>query len=79
MQGSDTCVYIKNYRILEDVTFDLEKDLSLIIGKNNTGKTSLLKVLSRFFDEGKTNRFRFDDFSLNAQTQIVNAITITHL
>ena len=68
-------IIVRNFRILEDVTFDLEKDLSLIIGKNNTGKTSLLKVLSRFFDEGKTNRFRFDDFSLNAQTQIVNAIT----
>ena len=67
-------IIVRNFRILENVTFDLENDLSLIIGKNNTGKTSLLKVLSRFFDEKKTNQFRFDDFSLNTQTQIINAI-----
>ena len=67
-------IIVRNFRILENVTFELENDLSLIIGKNNTGKTSLLKVLSRFFDEKKTNQFRFDDFSLNTQTQIINAI-----
>ena len=67
-------IIVRNFRILEDVSFELENDLSLIIGKNNTGKTSLLKVLSRFFDCNKTNKFRFDDFSLNAQTKLLKTV-----
>lgn len=39
---------VKNFRLLKDLTMNLEKDLSLIIGKNNCGKTSLLLVLEKF-------------------------------
>lgn len=32
---------INNYRMLKNLNFDLENELSLVIGKNNCGKTSL--------------------------------------
>ena len=32
-------IEIKNYRLLKDFAIDLEDELSLVIGKNNCGKT----------------------------------------
>lgn len=32
-------ILIRNYRLLKDFSIDLEKVLSLAIGKNNCGKT----------------------------------------
>ena len=37
-----------NYRVLKNIDLDLEKDLSLIIGKNNCGKISVLSILNKF-------------------------------
>lgn len=40
-------IVIKNFRLLKDITVELEDELSLVIGKNNVGKTSLLLVLKK--------------------------------
>ena len=40
-----TKIIINNFRLLKNTEIDLEKDLSLIIGKNNCGKTSVLSAL----------------------------------
>ena len=49
---------INNFRLLKSTEFDLEKELSLIIGKNNCGKTSVLAVLTKFLGEqSTTNNF----------------------
>lgn len=42
-------IEVENFRLLKNFSMDLEKDLSLVIGKNNTGKTSILSVLDKFF------------------------------
>lgn len=34
-------VEIKNFRLLADVNHDLEKQTTVIVGRNNSGKTSL--------------------------------------
>lgn len=39
-------ITVRNYRLLKDFSVDLEENLSLIVGKNNTGKTSLLQLLN---------------------------------
>ena len=39
-------ITVQNFRLLKDFSIDLEKELSLIIGKNNSGKTSLLYLLA---------------------------------
>lgn len=49
---------INNFRLLKSTEIDLEKELSLIIGKNNCGKTSVLAVLAKFLGEqSTTNNF----------------------
>jgi len=46
------------------MSLDLEDDLSLVIGKNNSGKTSLLIVLDKFLGvNSDQNNFSFDDFN----------------
>lgn len=41
-------IHIENYRMLKRIDIDLEENLSLIIGKNNCGKTSFLSILNKF-------------------------------
>lgn len=55
-------INIENYRLLEDFSLDVSDELSLVIGKNNTGKTSILNVLDGFLNHNA--RFSFDDFSI---------------
>lgn len=59
-----TKIRVQNFRILKDISVDLEDELSVIIGKNNCGKTSLLLILDRFLGNnvGKPS-FTFDDFN----------------
>lgn len=72
-------ITVKNFRLLKDFSINLEKGLSLVIGKNNVGKTSLLKVLDRFLgssnnkDNTKT-KFQFNDFSISFREEIKNLI-----
>jgi len=44
-------IAISNFRLLEEVKLNIEDDLTLIVGKNNTGKTSLFEVINMFFSE----------------------------
>lgn len=54
-------VEISNFRKLKDkVMIGIEKEL-LIVGKNNTGKTSVFEVLEKFLVMGK--KFRLEDFN----------------
>ena len=57
-----TKVDINHFRALENFILAIEEDLSVVIGKNNTGKTSLLSILDRFLGESKTS-FEFHDFN----------------
>ncbi|MCD4678421.1 MAG: ATP-binding protein, partial [Desulfobacula sp.] len=66
-------IKIRNFRLLKDFSIDLEDNLSLIIGKNNTGKTSLLSLLERFLS-GKQNNFTFHDFNIEFQKEIEEAL-----
>lgn len=44
-------INIQNYRILKDFSLELKSELSLIVGKNNCGKTSVLSVLKKIIYE----------------------------
>jgi predicted ATP-dependent endonuclease of OLD family len=67
-------IKIQNFRLLKDFSIDLEDGLSLIIGKNNTGKTSLLSLFERFL-YGKQNNFTFHDFNIEFQKEIEEALS----
>lgn len=62
-----TKIETNHFRALENFVLLVEEDLSVVIGKNNTGKTSLLSILDRFLGESKSS-FEFHDFNKNYLT-----------
>lgn len=69
-------ICIKNYRLLRNTVITCENDLSLIVGKNNCGKTSLMSVLNKCIGEkSEIGNFEYYDLSICFQKklyQIVN-------
>lgn len=58
-----------NFRTFNSVAIDLRDDLSLIIGKNNSGKTSLLVLFERFYQD--SNNFTYNDFPLASRKKLI--------
>lgn len=56
-------IQIENYRLLKQFQLELEDELSLVIGKNNTGKTSILSILEKFLSPSDKVKFYFNDFN----------------
>ena len=67
-----TQISIKNFRLLEDVKLCLEDGATVIVGRNNSGKTSLTELFRRLLDE-KSPRFKLEDFSLGVYEQFWDA------
>lgn len=63
---------VKNFRLLRDVSIAFDKDVTVCVGRNNTGKTSLAEVLSRFLRPGDI-RLRVEDFSTEAYSDFSQA------
>jgi putative ATP-dependent endonuclease of OLD family len=60
-------INIKNFRLLKNVEMDLEEKVSLLVGKNNTGKTSLLMIFENFFEN---KPFTYNDFNTSLRSEI---------
>ncbi|MGL4676636.1 MAG: ATP-dependent nuclease [Brevinema sp.] len=56
-----TSLSIKNFRSLQDITMELEDSATLVIGKNNTGKTSMFVLLDIFLNN---KNFSVEDLNL---------------
>ena len=56
--------------MLQDFEMDVEDILTLVIGKNNSGKTSFLSILQTFLS-GNEPEFAFEDFNIQAQKDIL--------
>lgn len=54
-------IEVRNFRLLHDVELRLEDRATVVVGRNNCGKTSLADVIRKFLDERGT--FRIEDFS----------------
>ena len=61
-------IQIKNFRLLKDVEIVLNGDTTVIVGRNNSGKTSLAKFFSRLLKEGGP-KFVLEDFSIGSHEQ----------
>ncbi|SPD46718.1 ATP-dependent nuclease [Cupriavidus neocaledonicus] len=55
-------VEIKNFRLLADAELALEDQATVIVGRNNSGKTSLSEVIRRLLADGSAV-FQLEDFS----------------
>ena len=65
-------VEIKNFRLLREVDLFLEKRTTVIVGRNNSGKTSLTELFRRLLSDNSPT-FRLEDFSLSVHEQFWNA------
>lgn len=43
-------IKLKNYKLFDEVTLQDLKHVNVIIGKNNSGKTSLIDVIAAAYD-----------------------------
>ena len=69
-------ITVQNFRLLKKFSVDLEQELSLIIGKNNSGKTSLLYLLDKIFHwRDKGGCIHIDDFNLDYKKSLVDMLT----
>lgn len=66
-----TKIEIKNFRLLTDVVLDVDNDMTLIVGKNNSGKTSFMNFLS-IINENKS--VTFNDYPIIYRKELYNNI-----
>lgn len=65
-------VRVEGFRLLHDVEIMLEPNSTVIVGRNNSGKTSLTDIFDRFTGETGA-RFRLEDFSAASRSKFFNA------
>ncbi len=54
-------IKIKNFRLLHDISLQLADETTVVVGRNNCGKTSLSDIIRKFLSE--RNTFEIADFS----------------
>lgn len=65
-------VRVEGFRLLQDVEIMLEPNSTVIVGRNNSGKTSFTDVFDRFIGETGA-RFRLEDFSSASRSKFFDA------
>ncbi|MCY4514667.1 MAG: ATP-dependent endonuclease [Candidatus Tectomicrobia bacterium] len=66
-------VTVRNFRLLADAELVLEDQTTLIVGRNNSGKTSLSEAIRRFLEE-RNPRFHIEDFSNTSHDRFCEAL-----
>lgn len=66
-------VTVRNFRLLTDVELVLEDQTTLIVGRNNSGKTSLSEAIRRFLVD-QNPKFQIEDFSNAAYDDFCEAL-----
>ncbi|MFC1589553.1 ATP-dependent endonuclease [Pseudomonadota bacterium] len=67
-------VRIKNYRLLKDISLSFNERSTLIVGRNNTGKTSLAEIFRSFLSSSGP-KIRYEDFNQSCLSEFENALT----
>ena len=62
---------VKNFRLLKDFELEFKDELSLVIGKNNCGKTSALIILDKMLNSSKV---MWEDINLECQKELYEKI-----
>lgn len=70
-----TKIEVENFRLLEDVKISIDRETTLIVGRNNSGKTSLTEVFYKFFG-GETSQFTFEDFTTTVGKKFNNSLAL---
>jgi predicted ATP-dependent endonuclease of OLD family len=62
-------IRIQNFRRLRDVVIDLDDDISIFVGANNSGKTSVVQALQLFLSSSR-EKFTLHDISASTWSDI---------
>lgn len=62
-------ICVENFRLLKNSKMDIKDELCLVLGRNNSGKTSFLVLLEKFYNNYP---FDFNDFSVSLREKILN-------
>ena len=63
---------IRNFRKLENVTLSFDEKTTVIVGRNNTGKTSTAEIF-RSFLSGNSPNLKYVDFCQSSFAKFINA------
>ena len=55
-------ISVEGFRLLLNAEFKMDEELTLIVGRNNSGKTSFSEIAKRFLNENVS--FKLEDFSI---------------
>lgn len=62
---------IRNYRLLENCSIRIDEETTILVGKNNSGKTSFSYLFETFLKN--TKEFTFNDFSIACHEEFICA------
>jgi predicted ATP-dependent endonuclease of OLD family len=65
---------INNFRLLKNIELSFDDKSTVIVGRNNSGKTSLTEIFRRFFSETNSQKFKLEDFSICSIEGFSNAL-----
>lgn len=66
-------IEVSNYRQLCNIRLNFQKNLTVLAGPNNSGKTTLIALLNEIFNNGKMN-FSYSDIPTNLSIEWVDRI-----
>ena len=66
-------IRIKNYRLLTDAELDVDLKTTLIVGRNNTAKTSCFECITNVL---KGIPFSFNDYPLSKRKKLYESIAL---
>lgn len=64
-------IHIENYRLLMEYDIVFDRQLTLLVGKNNTGKTSLMNLMKTVING---ERLKFEDYPIQCRDKMYYAI-----
>ncbi|CAA0150010.1 conserved hypothetical protein [Tenacibaculum maritimum] len=70
-----TNIKTSNFRLLEDINLSIEDDITLIIGRNNSGKTSFFEAIKMFAVKSEED-ISFEDFSQSSYVTFKEVFTL---
>lgn len=65
-------VTIKNFRLLKNVTVSFDAISTIVVGRNNSGKTSLTEIFRSFLEKERPS-FQYEDFNISVISEFKTA------
>ena len=66
-----TKIHIENFRLLKNIEINIDKKTTLLVGRNNTAKTSILQLISNVL---KNNPLSYNDYPLYERNRALKAL-----